>query len=89
MPAAVSENRRERVKVKLQLSVPTQTIATETHVSLRSVQRFSKNLVDYGSTRAPKKDVQGRPRKITPEMERVCSFYTFLQFWKTDQKRRY
>jgi transposase len=76
MPPAIPEHRRERVKVKLQLSMKTQKISTETHVSLRSVQRFSKNLVDYGSTRAPKKDVQGRPRKITPEMERVCSFYT-------------
>jgi transposase len=80
MPAAISENRRERVKVKLQLSVPTQTIATETHVSRRSIQRFNKNLVDHGSTRAPKKDIQGRPRKITLEMERVCSFYTHLRF---------
>jgi transposase len=82
MPAAVSEQRRAHVKVKVHLGVPTKVIHKETHVALRSVQRFQKNILEYGTTRPPKKDSQGRPRKITPEMERVCPFYTYFLIYK-------
>jgi hypothetical protein len=79
MAPQVSERRRRYVKVKVELGVRTKDIPSQlTKVSLRSVQRFNlkKNILEFGTTRHPKKDVQGRPRKITPEMERVCPFYT-------------
>jgi hypothetical protein len=72
MPAAVSERRRGHVKVKVELGVPTKEIQAQTNVSLRSVQRFRKNILES----------QGRPRKITPEMERVCPFYAYFLMLK-------
>ena len=82
MAPQVSERRRSQVKVKVELGVQVKRIPSQTHVSLRSVQRFKKNILEFGTTRCPKKDSQGRPKKITPEMERVCPFYTYFFIWK-------
>jgi hypothetical protein len=72
MPAAIPEYKRNRIKVQLGLSVPSKVIAKETHVAHRTIQRYKKNIKEYGQVRPPKADVQGRPRKITAEMEEVC-----------------
>ena len=71
MPCSISENQRERIEVKIELSQPSNQIAKDIHVSRRVVQRFTKNLRDYGTIKPPKVVPQGRPRSITPEMEEV------------------
>jgi transposase len=76
MPCSIPEDKRTRIQIKLNLDLPTKTIAKDSHVSLRSVQRFSKNLRDYGAIKRPKAVNQGRPRKIMPEMEEVYSQLT-------------
>jgi transposase len=82
MTPPVSERRRGQVKVQVELGVPVKVIPSQTKVSHRSVERFKKNILEFGTTRCPKKDSQGRPKKITPEMERVCPFYTYFFIWK-------
>ena len=71
MPCSISENQRERIEVKIELSQPSNQIAKDIHVSHRVVQRFTKNLRDYGTIKPPKVVPQGRPHSITPEMEEV------------------
>jgi transposase len=78
MPSAISARRRGHVKVKVELGEKPGDIQAQTKVSLRSVYRFKENILEYGTCRPPKKDVQGRPRKITPEMERVCPLYNYF-----------
>lgn len=83
MPSRISEDRRRRVKVKLDLSLETKQIVSDTHVSERTVQRYRNNLRDYGSLTPPKNGPQGRPRVITLEMEEVYTIfsqYSVLQF---------
>ena len=83
MPCRIPQDRRRRVKVKLELSQETGQIVEDTHVSERTVQRYRNNLRDYGSLTPPRNGPQGRPRVITPEMKEVhCLFpyYTFPQF---------
>ena len=71
MPSALSQEKVEYVKVKLALRLPADVIAQQTNVSLRSVYRICHNIVLNGTSRAPKVVHQGRPRRITPEMEEV------------------
>ena len=82
MPSSIPAAKRERVKVKLALGLPSKIIQKQTNISLRTVQRIHTNLKRYGSTRAPKAPKQGRPRVITHEMEEVRAF----DFWFVDKK---
>ena len=50
IPPAVSASKRNDISIKLALSRPTQTIAEEECISTCSVQRYQKNLLNYGST---------------------------------------
>jgi len=72
MPYKIPDNTRETIKIKLCLAQTLKQIEKHTHTSHRSIQRFSKNLRDYGSVRPPKIVPQGRPRVITPQMQEVC-----------------
>jgi len=74
MPSALSQEKVECVKVKLALGLPADVIAQQTNVSLRSVYRICRNIVLNGTPRAPKVVHQGRPRRITPEMEEVWPY---------------
>lgn len=85
MGCRIAEDKRRRVKVKLDLDKKSKEISKETNVSSRSVQRFGKNLRDYGRLTPPKNGPQGRPRVISPEMEEV--YFPLVQnsvqyFWK-------
>ena len=75
MPARISDNRRRRVKVKLDISQETKQIVKDTQVSARTVQRYRNNVHNYGSLTPPRNGPQGRPRVITPEMEEVCTSF--------------
>src|ERR1700694_336499 len=72
MPCAIPDAKRTRIQVKLELTQSSKQIAKDTNVSRRAVQRFTKNIRDYGTPKPPKLVPQGRPRKITPEIEEVC-----------------
>ena len=74
MPSALSQEKVEYVKVKLALGLPADVIAQQINVSLRSVYRICRNIVLNGTPRAPKVVHQGRPRRITPEMEEVWPY---------------
>ena len=73
MPSRIPDVKRRTIEVDLSLEKDTKEVAKAVHVSCRSIQRFRKNLVDYGSLVAPKAIAQGRPRTITLEMEEVLS----------------
>ena len=71
MPPCIALNKRNDIAIKLTLHKDPEIIAEEEHISVRSVQRFKKNLVHHGHTYAARDGPQGRRRLITPEMEQV------------------
>ena len=62
---------REIIKVKIELKQDDKRITKDTSVSERTIRAYKKNLRDYGTLYPPKAVLQGRPRKITPEMQEV------------------
>ena len=54
IPSSILTAKREDVKVKLALNLPSKDIQKQTSVSLRTVQRIHINLKRYDSARAPK-----------------------------------
>ena len=71
MPSTIALNKRNDIAIKLTLLKDPEIIAEEGHISVRSVQRFKKNLVQHGHTYAARDGPQGRRRLIAPEMEQV------------------
>jgi len=72
MPCAIPEFKREVIKVKIELKQHNKSIANDTSVSERTIRAYKKNLRDHGTLCPPKAVLQGRRRKITPEMQEVC-----------------
>jgi transposase len=73
MAQGIPQEKAKRVKAQIVLGLPTASIAKQTNVHLRSIQRYKKNVVDYGTLHPPKAPRQGRPSIITAEMEQVLS----------------
>ena len=73
MVCRIATDKRRRVEVQLSLPQPSKQISKTVYVSTRTVQRYSKNLRDFGSLTPPRNGALGRPRVITPEMEAVPS----------------
>ena len=71
MPPTIPEFQREVIKAKIELKQNDKTIAKACSVSERLIREYKKNLKDHGTVRPPKAALQGRPRKITPEMQEV------------------
>jgi transposase len=71
MPCAIPEFKREIIKVKIELKQHDKTIAKDTSVSERTIRAYKKNMRDHGALCPPKAVLQGRPRKMTPEMQGV------------------
>ena len=71
MPCAIPEFKREIIKVKIELKQHDKTIAKDTSMSERTIHRYKKNSRDHGTLCPSKTVLQGRPRKITPEMQEV------------------
>jgi transposase len=71
MPCAIPEFKREVIKAKIELKQHDKTIAKDTSMSERTICTYKKNLRDHGTLCPPKAALQGRPRKITPEMQEV------------------
>ena len=71
MPCAIPEFKREVIKVKIELKQHDKTIAKDNFVSERTIRAYKKNLTDRGTLCPPKAVSQGRPRKITPEIQEV------------------
>jgi|GraSoiStandDraft_5_1057265.scaffolds.fasta_scaffold234784_1 hypothetical protein len=59
------------VKGMLMLEQPSLAIAAVAKCSTRQVRRIKLNLLKYNSVRAPKVVHQGRPLKVTRQMEEV------------------
>ena len=72
MPRAIPEFKREVIKVKIELKQHDKTIAKDTSMSERTIRAYKKNLRDHGTLYPPKTVLQGRSRKITPEMQEAC-----------------
>ena len=73
MPCPIPDAKRKAVQVKLKLHQKSKQIAKDINLPHRTVHEFQKNIRRYGTFRPPKVLPQGRPRKITPEMEEVRS----------------
>ena len=73
MPCRIAERKRQNIKVRLEVNEPVKKIANHANVSERVVYVYRKNLRTFGTLRPPKLPAQGRPRKLTPEMEEVWS----------------
>ena len=71
MPSHIALSKRNDIAIKLTLNKDPETIAEEEHISVRSVQRFKKNLVHHGHTYTARDGSQGRWRLINPEMKQV------------------
>jgi len=71
MPCIISECKRQNIKVKLEVNEPVKKIAKDANVSAKTVYAYKKNMKDFGTLRPPKCPNQGRPHKITQEMEEV------------------
>ena len=71
MPCTIPKFKREIIKVKIELKQHDKTIAKDTSVSERTIRAYKKNMRDHGTLCPPKAVLQGRPRKITPEMQEV------------------
>ena len=63
----------------LELTLPHKEIAKAVNVTTRQIRRIKFNLLNFGTTCRPKVVHQGRPSKITPEMERVCDIYYIIK----------
>jgi len=73
MPCRIPDAKRRVIQVKLDLDLDSKQIARETNVSQCTVQVYRKNIRQHGTPRPPKVVPQGRPRKITPEMQEVLT----------------
>jgi transposase len=71
MPCAIPKFKREVIKVKIELKQHDKTIAKDTSVSERIIYAYKKNMRDHGILCSLKTVLQGRSRKITPEMQEV------------------
>ena len=69
----LTQSTRECVKTLLDVGTSVKMVAKQAHVPSRSVYRIRKNLREHGTTKAPKKEQQGRPPAINPKMQEVCS----------------
>ena len=79
MPCAIPEFKREVIKIKIELKQHDKTIAKDTSVCERTICTYKRNLRDHGILCPPKVVPQGRPRKITLEMQEVgINTYQYL-----------
>ena len=69
MVCKIADAKRNSIKVGLGINKDSKTIAKEANVSLRTVYDYKKNMMRHGTVKPPKLVHQGRPRKLTPEME--------------------
>ena len=72
MPSSIPERKRQNIKVKLEVNEPIKKIAKDANVSECVVYAYRKSLRVFGTLKPPKLPTQGRPRKLTPDMEEVC-----------------
>ena len=73
MGCSIAQDKRTIIKTRLELSQKATEISRGVNVSTRTIQRYKMNLRYWGTVRPPKLEHQGRPRKITEEMEEVRS----------------
>lgn len=71
MGCPIPDAKRARIQAKFELALESKQTSKDTNVPLRTVQRFNKNIKEFGTPRPPKVVPQGRPRTITPAMEEV------------------
>jgi len=69
--------KREAIQVKLAINEPVKKIVKEYNLGAKTVYKYKANLTRFGTLMRPKAPQQGRPSKISPEMEQV-SFFTLV-----------
>ena len=72
MPSRIPQAKRNSIQVKIALNEKVKTIVKNINVSSSVVYNYKKNLRQFNSLKPPKVLPQGRPHKITCEMEQVC-----------------
>ena len=72
MPSHIPQAKRDSIKVKIALNEKVKTISKNINVSSSTIYNYKKNLRQFNALKPPKVLPQGRPRKITPEIEDVC-----------------
>ena len=72
MLSCIPQAKRNSIQVNIALNEKVKTIAKNFNISSSAVYNYKKNLRQFNSLKPPKVLPQGRPRKITHEMERVC-----------------
>jgi len=78
MPLTIPKSKRNRIWTKIDLGIPFKDIAKHEHITVHLVQQINPNLQTYGSSKRPKGRRQGRPTKITPEMQEVWTLLFFF-----------
>ena len=78
MPITLPPSKLQSVEVQLGLGIAHNDIARRCRVSQRSISRIRHNLGRYGTPKRPRAENQGRPWRMTAEMEEVhdiCMIY--------------
>jgi len=71
MGPRIPVRKREAIQVKLAINEPVKKIAKEYNVDAKAVYKYRRNMTCFGTLMRPKAPQQGRPSKISPEMEQV------------------
>jgi hypothetical protein len=71
MPAPLPQSKVDAIKGLLELGLTCNVIAARQGCSEEVVRRMKRNIIMYGTPRAPKAAAQGRKPLITPEMADV------------------
>ena len=72
MPSRIPQAKRDSIKVKIALNETVKTISKNINVSSSAIYNYKKNLRQFNTLKPPKVLPQGRPCKITSEIEEVC-----------------
>ena len=78
MPPALSDTQLDIVKTMLTRKFDQGKIADSAGCSIRQVKKIKKNICTFGTAKAPKLKVQGRPRVVTREAVEVLSLFLYL-----------
>ena len=71
MPPPLPQSKVDSIKALLEQGLACNVIAMHQKCSEEIVRRMKRNIINYGTPKAPKAARQGRPPLITPEMAQV------------------
>jgi len=77
MGPRIPVRKREAIQVKLAINEPVKKIAKDYNLGAKTVYKYKANMTRFGTLMRPKAPQQGRPSKISLEMEQVSFFKLF------------